>query len=146
MAYITIVDIENMVPESEIIMLTDDESLGNVNSDRVDEAIEQADSEVNGYLGVRYSVPLGAPVPNIVVKLSTDIAIYNLYSRGVAETVPEVRRDRYLSAVKTLEKMSKGTILLDVAPLPDPRELDSGAESNKTEDESTFNRDKLEGF
>jgi len=144
--YITITDITNMVPEDEIIMLTDDESLGNVNSDRVDEAIAQADSEVNGYLAVRYSVPLGAPVPNIVAKLSTDIAIHNLYSRGVAESVPEVRRNRYLDAIKTLKEIAKGTIFLDVEPLPDSKELESGAESNKTEDESTFTRDNMEGF
>ena len=144
--YITITDITNMVPEDEIIMLTDDESLGNVNSDRVDEAIAQADSEVNGYLGVRYSVPLGAPVPNVVAKLSTDIAIYNLYSRGIAESVPEIRRNRYLDAIKTLKEIAKGTVTLDVDPLPDPKELESGAESNKTEDESTFTRDNMEGF
>ena len=144
--YITLADIENMIPESEIVMLTDDESLGSVNSDRVDEAIAQADSEVNGHLAVRYSVPLGAPVPNVVAKLSTDIAIYNLYSRGVAETVPEVRRQRYLDAVTTLKAMGKGTIFLDVDPLPPPKELESGAQSNKTEDESTFTRDSMEGF
>ena len=146
MAYITLGDIKDMLQESEIVMLTDDEDLGNVNTDRVDKAIEQADSEVNGYLAVRYSVPLGAPVPGIVQKLSTDIAIHNLFSRGTADTIPEVRRERYLDAVKTLEKISKGTLALDVDPLPDPVELESGAESNKTEDESTFTRDKMEGF
>lgn len=146
MAYISLDDILKMIPESEVVMLTDDESLGSVNDDRVAEAIEQADAVVNGYLGVRYSVPLGAPVPNIVTKLSTDIAIYNLYSRGTAETVRPVIKDRYDSAVRTLDKLSKGTISLDVDPLPDTLELAAGAESNKTEDKNTFDRDKMEGF
>lgn len=146
MAYITVTDILGMLPEQEVIELTDDEVLGRINQDRVDAAIEQSDAETNGYLGVRYFVPLGAPVANIVVKASTDIAIYNLYSRRAVDTIPEIRAERYRNAIKTLKDISKGHISLDIDPLPDPRELESGSESNTPEDENIFTRDKMEGF
>lgn len=146
MAYIDVDDILGMLQEQDVIDLTDDEDLGRINQDRVSAAIEQSDAETNGYLGVRYSVPLGAPVADIVIKVSTDIAIYNLYSRSSADEIPEVRRQRYLDAVKTLEKLSTGKIMLDVDPLPSPRELEEGSESNKPTDDNVFTRDKMEGF
>ena len=117
-----------------------------VYTERVDEAIEQADAEVDSYLSVRFLVPVSNP-PTILNKLSTDIAIYNLYSRGIADEIPEVRKDRYKNAIKTLEKISTGKISLDVSPLPDPIDQEGGSESSTPDDTNNiFTRDKLEGF
>lgn len=43
----------------------------------IDEAIADADGEIDGYLAKRYAVPL-APVPKVINKFSKDIALYNL--------------------------------------------------------------------
>lgn len=143
MPYSTVDDIKKMLPEELIVQLTDDEATGAINQARADEAIAQADAEIDSYCGERYGVPL-SPVPEIVRKLSVDIAIYNLYSRLVKD-MPEVRAERYRSAIRQLEAIAKGNISLGVDS--EPKASKSGrAETNKAEDENVFSREKLKGF
>ncbi len=143
MPYSTVDDIKKMLPEDLIVQLTDDEATGSINQGRVDEAIEQADAEIDSYCAGRYAVPFGT-VPDIVKKLSVDISIYNLYSRLVRD-MPEVRAERYRSAIKQLEAISKGKISLGVDPAP-TASTDGRSETNKPTDGNVFSRDKLEGF
>lgn len=143
MAYSTLADIKKAVPEEVLVQLTDDEGFGDVDQGRVDEAIASADEEINSYCGERYSVPF-TTVPGIVKKISVDIAVYNLYSRKVEEA-PDIRKERYKSAIRQLEGIAKGTISLGVDPAPSaPSE--GGPETNKTDDDRIFTRDKLKGF
>ena len=52
----------------------------------VEEAIEDADAEIDGYLAKRYDVPM-SPAPKVLNKFSKDIAVYNLMSRiGIDES------------------------------------------------------------
>jgi phage gp36-like protein len=134
---------KTLLPEERIIELTDDEDTGSVNQARVDEAIAQADSEIDGYLGERYAVPL-SPVPPVIRKLSVDMAVYHLYSRR-AEDIPETRRDRYRHAVRFLEGVSRGSVSLGLDPAPSGP-TDSSAETNKSEDGNVFSREKLKGY
>lgn len=143
MAYCTLEDMKKLVPEEDLVGLTDDEGLGPVNQVRVDEAIASADAEIDSYIGGRYRVPL-SPVPGVVKKMSVDIAVYNLYSRRVEET-PGARKDRYQSAIRQLELIAKGTVSLGAAELP-PAADTGGAETNKATDGNVFTRDKMEGF
>jgi phage gp36-like protein len=114
MAYCTLDDITKALEEATVIQLTDDESLKPVAIDpadpdhaaiiaRVDEAIETADAEIDGYCAVKYAVPL-APVPAVVSKLSVELAVYYLYSR---RSVPEKIEKRYDKAVARL-RTSRG--------------------------------------
>lgn len=114
--YCTLDDIKKLLPEEIVIQLTDDEGQGEVNPGRVDEAISQADAEIDSYCAVRYRVPFD-PVPDLVKKCSVDLAIYNLYSRR-AEEIPQTRTDRYRNAIRQLEGISKGTVSLGVDPPP----------------------------
>jgi phage gp36-like protein len=143
MPYSTLDDMKKLIPEDALIQLTDDEGLGTVNQTRVDEAIAQADAEIDSYCGGRYSVPFST-VPEIIKKLSVDIAIYNLYSRRV-EVIPELRAERYRNAIRQLEGISKGLISLGIDPAPSASQ-DRRAETNKATDENVFSRDSLEGF
>lgn len=143
MSYSTLTDIKKLIPEETLIQLTDDEGLGVVNQTRIDEAIKGADSEIDSYCGGRYKVPLST-VPDIVKKLSIDIAIYNLYSRRVEE-IPQTRAERYKNAIRQLEAISKGVVSLGIDPQPSAS-IDGRAETNKETDENVFSRDKLEGF
>ncbi len=144
MSYIALDDLRKLVPEDALVQFTDDESLGTVDEARVDEAIESAQAEADGYLGIRYTVPLASPSEAVKAKVA-DIALYNLYSRTLQE-MPEVRRDRYKAAVKWLEGVAKGTVSLGAAEEPSPATPDSGAETNVGSDTQTFTREKLEGF
>ncbi len=141
--YCTLDDIKKLLPEDSLLQLTDDEGLGAVNQTRVDEAVAQADAEIDSCIGGRYGVPLST-VPGVVKKLSVDIAIYNLYSRRVEE-MPEVRKDRHRNAVSQLKDIAKGTVSLGVAELP-PAADTGGAETNKATDKNVFTRDRLKGF
>lgn len=133
-----------MIPEESLVQLTDDEGYGTVNQTRIDEAIAQADAEIDSYCGGRYSIPFAAPAPDIAKKISVDIAIYNLYSRRV-EVIPEVRADRYKNAIRQLEGISKGIISIGEDPAP-ASPTEGGVETNKTTDDRTFTKDKLTGF
>lgn len=119
MAYSTINDIENVLPEKDIIALTDDEDInpGSIEADnpghadiiaRVNDAIAAADSEIDAYSSNNYSVPF-SPVPAIINTLSVNIAIYNLYSRR-EEEIPPTRQTRYDNAIALLTKISEGTL------------------------------------
>lgn len=144
MAYSNVDDIKKFLPEDALVQLTDDEGLGSVNQARVEEAINQADAEINSYIGGRYGVPLSA-VPDAVRKLSVDIAVYNLYSRTVQE-LPEARKERYRNAVRQLEGMSKGLVSLGVNLAPSVQADAVGAETSTETDGRVFDRDKLKGF
>ena len=67
----------------------------------IDEAIADADGEIDGYLAKRYAVPI-SPAPKIINKCSKDIAVYNLFSRiGIDESTDQkTYLNRYNQAIK----------------------------------------------
>jgi len=144
MPYSIIDDIISLLPEAEIIRLTDDEGLGVVGAARVSAAIARADSEIDSYCGGRYAVPV-IPVPDLLKKLSADIAAYNLYSRSVM-VMPDVWGQRYRNAIRQLEGISRGIVSLGVPGPPASSGRVSGAETNKTVDGNVFSRNEMEGF
>ena len=101
-------DIERLIPPDTIYQLTNDGVAGGTDTDVLEESIRQADAEIDSYCGTFLTVPF-VVVPDIIKKISVDIAIYNLYSRKVEE-IPPARNDRYKNAIRQLEGISKGTI------------------------------------
>ena len=99
MSYSTKNDILEQLDEGVLIQLTDDDDLGGVDDDVVARAIADADALIDSYCGTRYSVPFST-VPDIVRKLSVEIAIFHLYGRR--RGAPEDRRKRYDDAVSFL--------------------------------------------
>lgn len=81
----------------------------------IDEAISDADGEIDGYLAKRYPVPLQR-VPKIIGKCSKDIAVYNLFSRiGINEGNEEkIVQTRYENAIRFLTMVSEGKASLGV--------------------------------
>lgn len=75
------------------------------------EAIADADAEIDGYLAKRYDVPF-ARTPKVINKFSKDIALYNLASRhGIDEGEREKTfLTRYKDAIAFLDKVAKGLI------------------------------------
>ena len=144
MAYSTLTDMEQLIPEETLTQITDDEGAGEIDEDRITEAIATADAEIDSYCAARYTVPFTV-VPTIVKKLSIDMAIYNLYSRRVEE-IPATRADRYKNAIRLLEGIAKGTITLGVDPAPTGSTEGSSAECNKTSSDRIFTRRKMRGF
>ena len=141
MAYCTKEDILEQLPEQELITLTDDAGTGTVDEDVVNRAITDADATIDAYCQGRYALPLN-PVPEMIRKLSVDIAIYNLYSRR-NDVMPDVRTERYKNAIRFLERVAEGKIQLG-ASTPQPESTANSV--NLTSDERIFNRENMGGY
>jgi len=144
MPYCTLSDILGRIDETTVIQLTDDEGTGAVVTERVDQAIADADEEINGYVGTRYAVPMN-PVPAILRKLSVDIAIHNLFGRR-SRKEPEERAERYKGAVDLLKQIALGKFSLGPSD-PDGNPPASDApEMSADNPERAFTRDSMKGF
>lgn len=109
MPYSTLADIREAIDETRLVQLTDDAKTGEVDESIVSRAIEDADREIDGYVGSRHAVPL-APVPAIIRKFSVDLAITNLYARREKEN--DARTRRYDNAIAFLKQVALGKIAL----------------------------------
>ena len=143
MSYSDLQMIKDRIPEERLIQLTDDGQLGVIDETIVAAAHLTAYGVVNGYCGVKYSVPFST-VPPLIPELEADIATYLLYKRRVDE-VPESKRQAYEDAISFLKDVSKGVSSLGVDPAP-AQPTAGGAASNKTTNDRVFTRDKMKGF
>lgn len=116
MPYATAQDCIDRYGQDLLLILADRNGDGTVDSDVLDRALEDADSEIDGYLGSRYDLPLPSPPP-ILKRLAVDLALYRLSSE--ADQLTEERRTRYTDATKFLMSIAKGEITLG-RPDPEP--------------------------
>lgn len=139
--YCTLADIQSQLRDDVIIRLSDDDNLGQIDTTKVDASIASSSSEIDGYVQMRYPLPLST-VPPILKKLSADIAIYNLFSRrGFDEsTADKVVVDRYKGAIRFLEKVATGAVTLGVqAPKPE-------STINMQTGDRKFSRGSMKGY
>lgn len=80
----------------------------------VDDAIADAEAEVDTYLASRYALPLAA-VPDSLARIAAQIARYNLWRRDVAADHPAYIA--YKDALKDLVNIGNGTVNLGLSPL-----------------------------
>ena len=111
----------------------------------IDEAIADADGEIDGYLAKRYAVPI-SPAPKIINKCSKDIAVYNLFSRiGIDESTDQkTYLNRYNQAIKFLTLVAEGKVSLG-AETDDPTTAAATGFSVKSTP-LIFSRDKMRGM
>ena len=142
--YCTIEDLKKIVPEQDLIELTDDmipaESVITAN---VDKAIADAGEMIDGYLRSRYALPL-APLPGLIATLACDITVYRLYARRVKLTPPEGVSERYKNALKLLGQIQQGGITLGVgAAITAESDMDT---ITVTAADRQFTRDTMKGY
>jgi phage gp36-like protein len=141
MAYCTLDDIKpDQLTETELIQLTDDDDAGVVDESVVTKAIADADAEIDGYCGQRYTVPF-TTVPAMIRKLSVDIAVYNLFSRR--QGAPEGRKTRYDAAIKFLERVADGKAVVTGVEGTTESAADRVSIESATR---VFSRSNMEGF
>ena len=80
----------------------------------IDRAIADADAEIDGYVGSRYTLPLPTPTPPVLVPIACDIARYRLYDDAVTDVV----RQRYEDAIARLKDIAAGRLSLGIDPAP----------------------------
>lgn len=84
----------------------DDVSLADpLTSAAVTAALDQASSEIDGYLSTRYPTPV-SPAPRIIQNHAINMAVYHLAS--TADRMTDIIRDRYKDALTWLKDISAG--------------------------------------
>lgn len=139
MAYATTQDIIDRLGEGATLRVADD-GTGQVEVGRLQQAVTEAEGEVNSYLMLRYSVPV-SPVPAMVKNVTLDLAVYRLFLwRGYdQEEDVEVRTARN-DAIAWLDKVARGIVSLGTAtPAKDFGARMDGADR-------VFSRDKMRDF
>jgi phage gp36-like protein len=109
-AYSTITDLKNYLPESVLLQLTDDNNTDDIDSEKIDNCIKRADDLIDGYVNGRYTVPIPAPVPGLIEDLSTKLAVYFLFKRSLIQTMPETITDDYKFCMEQLKAIQRGTL------------------------------------
>lgn len=141
MAYTNLDALTARYGERMIIALTDraQTATGTIDSAVVDRALAETDALIDGYLAVRYRLPLD-PVPALVAALAQDIAIWKLHP-GAPDT--KIETD-YKAAIRALEGLSNGAIRLNASGA-EPATTGGGG-ARITDRDRPFTNDNLKGF
>ena len=111
--YCTQQDIEKQVTTPTLIQLTSDNAQDVVDETITFEAILYSSTLIDGYLRGRYELPLNTRLPLLRI-IAIDLSIYRLYGRRLQADMPEAILTQYKETLKTLEKIQKGTIALEI--------------------------------
>ncbi len=142
MAYCTLEDIQDRVPDHDLISLTDDTGADAVDTALVARVIGEADATVDAYCSGRYGAPLN-PVPEKIVQVAADLAAYALYSRKAMDEAPTVRKDAHKEALRFLEMVAKGNVSLGSGG---PAAQDTPHAVEFSGPDRVFSRDTMKGF
>lgn len=144
MAYATLTELLQRLDEQSVILLTDDALAGAVDTDAVDRAFADADTEIDSYIATRYAVPM-SPVPALVQRLSLDLAIEGLYTRRPHVTTPEA-----VTRAAKNARLLLANIAANKASIPGATELDTtgttAAGATFAAEERLFTRTTLRGM
>ena len=117
MAYATVQDAIDLYGESYVLTSVDRDKDGKVDNNALKNALKQASSLLDSYIGFRYVVPV-SPVPQILKKFTIDIAIYESSPGTLART--KEKRERFEDAIKWAKDVSAGKAAIVVAGNVDP--------------------------
>ena len=106
--YATQADIEALYGADElrgVLNLGRDEALTAEDIERVNQALADADGQIDAYLGVRYVLPLPI-IPGVLRSFAIDLAMYRIALRQGRPR--DELRTRYEDAIKFLQAVSAG--------------------------------------
>lgn len=112
-------DLETRFSVQTITQLSDPGNTGQLQLPVVDQALQDADDEINGYVGSIYQLPIQNP-PTLLTLIAADIALYRLY----ADLPTDTASSRYKAAIDKLRDIAKGVIKLDVSGVEPPLRAD----------------------
>ena len=141
MAYASLNDLIERAGLDEILQVADRDDDGTPDPDVVEAALAHADNVANGYLKVRYQLPLAA-VPDLLRTWCVAIARYYLHRDGAVDYVV---RD-WKAADQALKDMARGLIDLPVSEGETPPAAGDGDSVRIVGPEPVFTREKLGGW
>ena len=111
MAYCSLSDLKKYLPAKVIEQLTDDDGVGEIQEEVVDEAISAAQVTIDGFVRGRYPDEMAdANVPAMITDIATKMTAYNLYARKLITTLPETISKDYSFCINTLKMIQSGKI------------------------------------
>lgn len=142
MSYLTKQDLIDRIGLDELIVLSDREHTGTEDDTVIDRAMADATTEIDMYLGVRYTLPLST-IPSTLTRLAVSIAVYWLSENEA--NISDLTRERYENAIKVLKGIAGGTIDLGVIDTDAP-DTDGSGKVTLVSGERIFTRNTLGGL
>ena len=141
MSYTSLAKLTAKFGEHMLISLTDrgDVATDAIDTDVIDQALADADAMIDGYVGVRYALPMET-TPPLIGSLALAITVYNLH---VASPDPKIEED-YKAALRTVRDISGGGVRLPIAGADAPGTGSSGA--RLTDRERPLTQASMKGF
>ena len=107
MSYATPQNIINRYPNRDLVQLTnEDPTVTTINTAALQQALDDASAEIDGYLGGRFTLPL-TDVPVVLNRLACDVAIYRLQSLRPIHDLADAKA-KYEKAITFLQEVSDG--------------------------------------
>ena len=124
--YATVEGMKRKFGESELIQLTETEPpyLDAINMDKLNAAMQEANSEIDAYVGSRYPLPLQL-IPPFLTEIGCNLARYYAVTGDLSENDPI--KNRYESSIKTLTKISKGELVLGGSPVGESKPVQTSS-------------------
>ena len=124
--YATVKAMKLKFGETILIRLTDTERpyQGVINMEKLDSAMQEANSEIDAYVGSRYPLPLQV-IPPFLTEIGCNLARYYAVTGDLSENDPI--KNRYESSIKTLTKISKGELTLGGSPAGESKPVQTSA-------------------
>ncbi|HCG7934328.1 TPA: DUF1320 domain-containing protein [Vibrio parahaemolyticus] len=119
-----------------------DRDTNTLNDTWINQALDQADEEIDSFLGRRYVLPLPT-VPGILNKIAIIIAFYWLADRDQQAT--NLLEERYKMQLETLREISNGKRELGLPTIEAPQESSVGKVELVQDNERQFTRKSLKG-
>jgi phage gp36-like protein len=98
---------------------------GEVDTDVLEAAQQDADAEIDSYIGRNRKVPLASPVPPVIRRVSAEEVVYLLRMRR--RMLGEFEQTRHENNLRWLEGAAKGFLTLGVDPQSEKSSLVSPA-------------------
>ena len=144
MSYATPQDLINRYPNRDLVQLSnEDPTITTINTTVLQQSLDDASAEIDGYLGGRFTLPL-TDAPEVLSRLACDVAIYRLQSLRPIHDLADARR-RYDDAIAMLTKVASGAMTLGIGADGHETSIAQGAEQ-AVGPVRIFNRKKMRGF
>lgn len=138
MTYASQQDLIERFGSDEITQISDETGDGVLDAGRIAQALADADAQIDGYLGSRYTLPLTTVPPGLNL-LACDVARYRL-----ARLPTDEMRARYQDALRWLKSIASGDFGLGVDGAGQTPTETGGVQA--VANRPVFNRETLSDF
>lgn len=142
MPYASLIQLKAVIPDGDLALLTDFDGGGGPSDTRLEQALDDASSEINTYIAKVVNLPLADP-PHILTVICRDLAMHRLYVNlgHNSEVYDRLRRD----AIATLKSIARGETSIGDDGDGDST-LTSPGVAMTDGPERLFTRDSLKGY